>query len=159
MKEVNLKRYAGPFKKVPFESFIQSPVGLVPKAGMKDATRLIFHLSYDFREGDKQLVNYFTPDEICSVHYNDLDHEIGNCLEIKRRYGNRADCQDEDGNFVIFFGKTDLRSAFRFAPLKPGQFRWMILKAVDPETGETFFFIDKCLPFGSSRSCAIFELS
>ena len=31
MKEVKLKRYAGPFEQVPFEHYIQSPIGLVPK--------------------------------------------------------------------------------------------------------------------------------
>ena len=35
MKEVKLKRYAGPFSKPPFTNFIQSPVGLVPKMGVK----------------------------------------------------------------------------------------------------------------------------
>ena len=45
MKEVKEKRYAGPFEEIPFEHFIQSPIGLVPKDGGKD-TRLIFHLSY-----------------------------------------------------------------------------------------------------------------
>ena len=33
MKEVKLKRVAGPFDRVPFDNFIQSPIGLVPKAG------------------------------------------------------------------------------------------------------------------------------
>ena len=45
MKEVKLKRYAGPFEHVPFSRYILSPIGLVPKDGGKD-TRLIFHLSY-----------------------------------------------------------------------------------------------------------------
>ena len=49
MKEVRLKRFAGPFDKVPFDSFIQSPVGLVPKSN--EDMRLIFHLSYP-RSGD-----------------------------------------------------------------------------------------------------------
>ena len=31
MKEVEAKHYAGPFKTIPFENFIQSPIGLVPK--------------------------------------------------------------------------------------------------------------------------------
>ena len=31
MKEVKLKRVAGPFENIPFTNFIQSPVGLVPK--------------------------------------------------------------------------------------------------------------------------------
>ena len=33
MKEVKLKRVAGPFKEVPFDNYIQSPIGLVPKTG------------------------------------------------------------------------------------------------------------------------------
>ena len=33
MKEVKLGRYVGPFKNVPFQHFVQSPIGLVPKAG------------------------------------------------------------------------------------------------------------------------------
>ena len=32
MKEVHLKRVAGPFNDIPFENFIQSPIGLVPKS-------------------------------------------------------------------------------------------------------------------------------
>ena len=47
VKKVNLGRYAGPFLNIPFKNYVQSPVGLVPKAGNK--TRLIFHLSYDFK--------------------------------------------------------------------------------------------------------------
>ena len=45
MKEVGLKRYAGPFTRIPFDTYIQSPIGLVLKDGGKDV-RLIFHLSY-----------------------------------------------------------------------------------------------------------------
>ena len=33
MKAVKEKRYAGPFTKPPFNEFIQSPIGLVPKDG------------------------------------------------------------------------------------------------------------------------------
>ena len=40
MKEVKENRYAGPFENVPFENFIQSPIGLVPKdGGKKDKTQ------------------------------------------------------------------------------------------------------------------------
>ena len=45
MKEVKEKRYVGPFADPPFDCFIQSPIGLVPKDGGVN-TRLIFHLSY-----------------------------------------------------------------------------------------------------------------
>ena len=45
MKEVKEKHFTGPFEKPPFEHFIQSLVGLVPKDDGRK-TRLIFHLSY-----------------------------------------------------------------------------------------------------------------
>ena len=50
MKEVKLGRYAGPFEIIPFEYYIQSPIGLVPKDNGKDV-RLIFHLSYPRNSG------------------------------------------------------------------------------------------------------------
>ena len=77
MKEVSLGRVAGPFKVIPFEHYIQSPIGLVPK-DKGSQTRLIFHLSYDFPDGKS--VNYHTPKEKCSVKYNDLDEAVKCCL-------------------------------------------------------------------------------
>ena len=66
MKEVKLNRYAGPFQTISFENYMQSPIGLVPKAG--NQIRLIFHLSYNFGEEEHQKsLNYFTPKELCSV--------------------------------------------------------------------------------------------
>ena len=53
MNEVELGRYAGPFEEPPFDSYVQSPIGLVPKdKGLK--TRLMFHLSYP-KDGDSAL--------------------------------------------------------------------------------------------------------
>ena len=68
MKEVGHSHYGGPFTGIPFDNFIQSPIGLVPKGpptasgglegpagtagaglGKEDlmqSTRLIFHLSH-----------------------------------------------------------------------------------------------------------------
>ena len=81
IKEVRLKRVAGPFDKVPFKNFIQSPIGLVPKAGNSGQTRLIFHLSYDFgTEKEQKSLNYHTLKEEFSVRYNDLDDAIAKCL-------------------------------------------------------------------------------
>ena len=45
MKEVQLGRFTGPFENPPFEHYIQSPLGLVPKGDGSDC-RLIFHLLY-----------------------------------------------------------------------------------------------------------------
>ena len=71
MKEVKAGRFAGPFENIPYANFMQSPIGLVPKSGNK--TRLIFHLSYQFKSGLGSL-NSNTPDELCTVKYKDLDH-------------------------------------------------------------------------------------
>ena len=79
MKEVKEKRYAGPFKTSPFESFMQSPIGLVPK--LNGQTRLIFHLSYDFPSGGKSF-NFHTPDDLGTVKYRDLDHAVKNCTKL-----------------------------------------------------------------------------
>ena len=65
IKEVKLKRYAGPFENIPYEHFIQSPIGLVSKDnGTK--TRLIFHLLYP-RNGKGMSINANTPRELCTV--------------------------------------------------------------------------------------------
>ena len=82
IKEVNLKRVAGPYEQIPFDNYIQSPISLVPKAG-SSKTRLIFHLSYNFNKGkwpEDMSLNYHTPREKCSVHYNDMDDAIRACL-------------------------------------------------------------------------------
>ena len=99
MKEVKLKRYAGPFKIIPFKNFIQSPIGLVPKDNGKN-TRLIFHLSYP--RGGKSSVNVNTPRELCHVKYQSVDDAVQLCL----REGVGAN-----------IAKSDLESAFRTAPL------------------------------------------
>ena len=149
MKEVKLKRYAGPFKKIPFDNYMQSPIGLVPKDNGRQ-TCLIFHLSYEFKSG-KGSLNRHTPEDLCKVKYRDLDHVVNNCLKLlDRLFGARV---------PIFFAKTDVRSAFRLVPLLPEQYCWLVMKAQDPESpiGEFCYFVDKCLLFGASRSCVIFQ--
>ena len=109
MKEVKAGCYAGPYETIPYTNFIQSPIGLVPKAGNK--TRLIFHLSYQFKDG-KGSVNSCTPRDICTVKYNDLDAVVAACLCICNY------TQDSGLPQIIFLGKTDLSSAFRVLPLQ-----------------------------------------
>ena len=81
MKEVSKKRYAGPFEEIPFEEFIQSPIGLVPKDNGQDV-RLIFHLSYPRKaKGEEQTsLNANTPRDACTVKYCDFDAAIKLCL-------------------------------------------------------------------------------
>ena len=100
MKEVKLKRYAGPFHHIPFENYIQSTIGLVPKDnGTK--TRLIFHLSYPRKTSAEQKplsVNANTPSHICKVKYCDFDLAIKRCIE------EGVGCS---------IAKSDMTSAFR----------------------------------------------
>ena len=77
MKEVQAKRLAGPYLHVPYNNYVQSPIGLVPKGQNK--TRLIFHLLYDF--GQYPSINHFTPEHLCTVKYQDLDYAVKICLK------------------------------------------------------------------------------
>ena len=140
MKEVKAERVAGPFMDIPYDNFIQSPIGLVPKAGGK--TRMIFHLSFDFTEEETSL-NACTPKEICSVKYNDLDTAVRECIQLfdeAVRKMKELGINLTDGNTpVLFLGKTDLSSAFRVLPLKVRCFCWLILKQWTPVMGKPSF--------------------
>ena len=137
MTEVKDGRLAGPFKEIPYEHFIQSPIGLVPKyKGTK--TRLIFHLSYP-KNGDS--VNLGIPDDLCTVKYPDFEEAVKLCLLAGKS------CS---------ISRSDISRAFRNVPLLPDQWPLLIMKAIDPRDSKTYYLVDKCLPFGSSISCRIF---
>ena len=140
MKEVKLKRYAGPFAEIPYDTFIQSPIGLVPKDQGR-STHLIFHLSYP-RNGLQQSLNANTPDELKRVKYTDFDQAIQICLDEGRS------CS---------LSKSDMSSAFRQVGILPEQWRYLIMKARSPVDHKWYYFVDKCLPFGAAISCAIFQ--
>ena len=146
MKEVKLKRVAGPFSEIQFKTFIQTSIGLVPKAG--NQTRLIFHLSYDFPHSGNKSLNASTPKELCRVKYKDLDHAISCCFQW---------AEEINGIKKIFYSKSDVQSAFRLVPLKRKCWKWLIFKAINPSTGKICYFTDKCLPFGRSISCSHFQ--
>ena len=139
VKEVELGRFAGPFVDPPFECFVQSPIGLVPKDKGKK-TRLIFHLSYP-KDGDS--VNSGIPHDKCTVKYPDFDEAVKLCLQEGVR------CS---------IGKSDMSSAFRHVPLAKSQWWLLVMKAEHPSSKEVRYFVDKCLPFGSAISCAIFQV-
>ena len=82
------------------------------------------------------------------------------------------DCEEEEGQrscnpgnvkndrssvSSIFMGKSDVQSAFRLIPLSMACWAWLIMAAVNPKTNKWMYFVDKCLPFGASISCAIFQ--
>ena len=139
MKEVQLKRVASPFEKVPFEEFIQSPIGLVLKDEGKK-TRIIFHLSHP-RDGVSS-VNAGIPKEKCSVRYPDFEEAVALCISVGK---------------TGKIGKTDLSSAFRHVPMSKDSWPLLVMMAVCPLNNKIYYFVDKCLPFGSSISCSYFQ--
>ena len=143
MAEVESGRYAGPFEAIPFENYIQSPIGLVPKdQGRK--TRLIFHLSHPRKPKDPwhKSVNAATPSVKCSVQYKDVDLAIRLCLLAG------VGCK---------LGKSDMAHAFRNLCIKKKHWKYLIMKARCPLNNKMYYFVDKCLPFGAGISCAHFQ--
>ena len=140
MKEVELKRFAGPFKQIPFKNYIQSPISLVPKGEDGKDARLIFHLSYPRGRGIS--VNQNTPPGKCKVIYPDFAKAIQLCLRAGKN------CK---------IGKSDMRSTFRNLGILRLHWKYLVMKAESPIDGETYYFVDKCLPFGASISCAHFQ--
>ena len=54
-------------------------------------------------------------------------------------------------------GKSDMTLTFRQLGIRKLDWCLLVMKAKDPKTGKTFFFVDKCLPFGAAISCAHFQ--
>ena len=58
---------------------------------------------------------------------------------------------------IVYSGKSDMKSAFRNLPMAVSEFMLLIMKAENPIDGVIYYFVDKCLPFGASISCALFQ--
>ena len=139
MKEVKERRYAGPYTQVPYDYYIQSPIGLVPKDNGRDH-RLIFHLLYP--RGRNLSVNDNTPEHLCSVKYPDFCDAVRMCMRAGKS------CR---------IAKSDLKAAFRNLGILRSQWRLLIMKACNPIDRKYYFFVEKCLTFGASISCSHFQ--
>jgi hypothetical protein len=130
-KEIDLQRVAGPFSYRPLPTLRVSPIGLVPKKA-NDEFRLIHHLSYPTGES---LNDYIDPVN-SSVQYTSFDAAVHMV-------------QDLGKNCELF--KMDIKSAFRILPVSPLDFDQLGFKF------DNLFYFDKCVPFGCSISCNIFN--
>ena len=83
------------------------------------------------------------------MKYHDLDEVVRKSLFIIREMS--------EGKAVIWYGKTDLKSAFHILGTHPSVWWLMIMTAQHPVTKQWVFFINKCLPFGHSMSCTLFQ--
>lgn len=129
-KEVDLGRVAGPFDYPPFPTFRISPIFLATKKN--GDFRLIHNLSYPANNS----VNDFTDRQYCSVRYSSIDDAV----EMVKRIGIGGK-----------LAKADIKSAFRLLRISPSDF---------DQLGFSFqgkYYFDKCLPFGASISCSLFE--
>ena len=145
MKEVKLKRYAGPFSQIPYKTdYIQSPIGLVPKDNRTDM-RLIFHLLYLRSAHGSTSVNANTPKEDCSVKYPNFADAIQLILDNVKKTGSCA------------IRKSDASSAFRNLSFEPRFWCYLIMKARLPIDHKWYYFVDKCLLFGAAISCSHFQ--
>ena len=141
MKEVEAKRYAGPFEEIPFDNYIQSPIGLVPKdKGLK--TRIIFHLSHPRNSEKGVSINGSTPENLTSVTYPKFDEAVELCIQ-------------QGCNCCI--AKSDMTAAFRHFGIAKKYWKFLVMKAQHPKSNKWYYFIDKCMPFGASISCSHFQ--
>ena len=130
-EEIKLGRVAGPFSTPPIDDLIVSPIGLVPKSTPGEF-RLIFDLSYPHGAS----INSGISKEDSSVIYTNFDEVI------------RMVREEGAGSYLF---KVDIKSAFRLIPIHPSDFSLLGMIFQDQ------YYIDKCLPFGLSVSCAVFE--
>ena len=56
-----------------------------------------------------------------------------------------------------YVATSDMKSAFGHLTTRPQDREWFVMMAIHPLTGKKWFFIEKCLSFGHSISCALFQ--
>ncbi|CAG2196116.1 unnamed protein product [Mytilus edulis] len=88
-KEIMKGRIKGPFDEPPFDKFICSPLGLIPKKE-SGSFRLIHDLS--FPKGDS--VNFWTPPEYTSVSYQNIETVI----ELVQEHGFNCEMREANTN-------------------------------------------------------------
>ena len=130
-KEIALGRMAGPFAEKPFDKLICSPIGLVDKKGTSEK-RMIMHLSHPKGKS----VNSFIDPAVTKTQYQSFDLAVQLVVQHGR---------------FCYMSKADGKAAFRIIPIR---FEDLMLLGVYFDNN---YYVDLCLPFGSSISCALFE--
>ena len=132
-EELQAGRLLGPYTTPPFPTYISSPIGVIPKKE-PGKFRIIHDLSAP--KGTNLSVNSTIPHSAATVQYQLLDHVIS----LLQNQGSGSS-----------MAKTDIEQAFRQIPIHPSQYNILRFQF------DNKFYFDKCLPFGLSSSCQIFE--
>ena len=130
-KELHLNRISGPYSFKPFDNFVCSPLGLVPKKTPGEF-RIIHDLS--FPEGNS--VNEHISRENATVQYESIE----NVIQLIKKFGK-----------VALMAKLDVEDGFRNIPIHPSDHHFLGF------IWENQYYFDKCLPMGASSSCQLFE--
>ncbi|XP_062591615.1 uncharacterized protein LOC134253122 [Saccostrea cucullata] len=130
-KELGLNRISGPHVLKPFDNFICSPLGLVPKK-LPGEFRIIHDLS--FPEGNS--VNEHISRENAVVQYDSIE----NVIQLIKKFGKGA-----------LMAKLDIEDGFRNIPIHPSDYHFLGF------LWNNQYYFDKCLPMGASSSCQLFE--
>lgn len=128
---LKLDRISGPFPNPPFDPFVSSPLGVIPKSE-PGKFRIIHDLSYP----KSNSVNTHIPKENSEVHYDSIDWIIN----LVQKHGTHC-----------LMAKTDIQDAFRIIPICPDDYHLLGF------SWQGQYYFDKCLPMGASSSCQIFE--
>ena len=131
-KELLAGRIAGPFDTPPLDHFHSSPLAVRPK---KDPGkfRTLHNLSYPYNQFS---VNSGISHQDSTVKYATINQAIHRINTFPT---------------PPYLAKTDIQSAFRLIPVHPDSYHLLGFSWEDK------FYYDKCLPFGLSCSCQIFE--
>ncbi|XP_061170464.1 uncharacterized protein LOC133179795 isoform X1 [Saccostrea echinata] len=129
--EIDLGKIAGPYPSRPFQNFVWSPLGVVPKS-TQGKYRLLHDLSFPSADS----VNSYISEEHSKIKYDTIDTIISLVLKFGK------------GSLMT---KSDIEDAFRIIPLHPDSYHALGL------TWAGQYYFDKCLPMGASSSCKIFE--
>ena len=129
--ETKLGRILGPFNQPPLHNWICSPVRMVPKKNTTEM-RMITHPSYPHRNS----INSHIDPADTKTQYQSFDA----ALKLVAAQGKGA-----------YMLKGDVKLAFWLVPIRPQD--WHLLGSCFQQQ----YYIDICLHFGASISCAIFE--
>ena len=130
--ELENGRILGPYKDMPVDNLIVSPLYVVPKS-----TPGKFRLIHDLSHPKTNSVNLHIDDSEKSVQYCSLV-DVARYLVLMKR----------DQSW--WMSKVDLKDAYRCVPIHRDDWRYLGMKFQDK------YFCDTCLPMGLGTSCRIF---